>query len=277
MVEWDPAVEHAARSRLGAAEADAFLARLEVLSPDILEPLGLVYGTVTDTGQLAAQLVLDTLAAAAARPEPLRRLDRRREIDPAWFQRAGMIGYVCYADRFAGSLAGIQGAPGLPGRAGRHLPAPDAAAAAPRGGERRRLRGGRLRRRRPARRHHGRPAGPGRRPARARHRAVRQRGPQPHRPGARVGPQGPGRRARLPRDVPDLPGPHRTRPVRAHPARGVPRPRAGQLHPRPRAGLGVDQLPRLPVGPELGQPRHLPGHAGRHAGPGQPRHRRAAA
>ena len=108
MVEWDPAVEHAVRSRLGAAEADAFLARLEVLSPDILEPLGLVYGTVTDTGQLAAQLVLDTLAAAAARPEPLRRLDRRREINPAWFQRAGMIGYVCYADRFAGSLAGIR-------------------------------------------------------------------------------------------------------------------------------------------------------------------------
>ena len=35
MVEWDPAVEHAARSRLGAAEADAFLARLEVLSPAI--------------------------------------------------------------------------------------------------------------------------------------------------------------------------------------------------------------------------------------------------
>ena len=108
MVEWDPAVQHAVRARLGAAEADAFLARLEVLSPDILEPLGLVYGTVTDTGQLAAQLVRDTLAAAAARPEPLRRLDRRREINPAWFQRAGMIGYVCYADRFAGSLAGTR-------------------------------------------------------------------------------------------------------------------------------------------------------------------------
>jgi amylosucrase len=38
----------------------------------------------------------------------LRRLDRRREIDPAWFQRSRMIGYVCYADRFAGSLAGVR-------------------------------------------------------------------------------------------------------------------------------------------------------------------------
>jgi amylosucrase len=107
VVEWDPAVARAVRSRLDAAEADAFLARLEVLSPDILEPLGLVYGGVTNTGQLAARLVLAALEAAAARPEPLRRLDRRREIDPAWFQRADMIGYVCYADRFAGSLAGI--------------------------------------------------------------------------------------------------------------------------------------------------------------------------
>ena len=107
MVEWDPAVARAVRSRLDAAEADAFLARLAVLAPDILEPLGLVYGGVTDPGQLATRLVLAVLEAAAARPEPLRRLDRRREIDPAWFQRADMIGYVCYADRFAGSLARI--------------------------------------------------------------------------------------------------------------------------------------------------------------------------
>jgi amylosucrase len=37
----------------------------------------------------------------------LTRLDRRREIDPAWFQRSRMIGYVCYTDRFAGTLAGV--------------------------------------------------------------------------------------------------------------------------------------------------------------------------
>ena len=52
------------------------------------------------------ELVLDALDAAAARPAALRMLDRRREIDPAWFQRSRMIGYVCYADRFAGSLPG---------------------------------------------------------------------------------------------------------------------------------------------------------------------------
>ena len=103
------AIEAEARRRLGADEADAFLARLEQLTFDILEPLEHVYGGRTDCGQLAADLVGDALEAAAARPPALRRLDRRREIDPAWFQRSRMIGYVCYADRFAGSLPGVGG------------------------------------------------------------------------------------------------------------------------------------------------------------------------
>jgi amylosucrase len=106
--ELGPAVEWEARSRLGATEADAFLTRLEQLSFDILEPLSQVYGGVTDAGAFATGLVLDALTAAAARPAVLQRLDRRREIDPAWFQRSRMIGYVCYADRFAGSLPGVR-------------------------------------------------------------------------------------------------------------------------------------------------------------------------
>jgi amylosucrase len=103
-----PAVEDEAHARLGPAEADAFLARLETLSFDITGPLSVLYGDVTDSGELATRLVLDALHAAAARPPDLRRLDRRREIDPAWFQRSRMIGYVCYADRFAGSLRGVR-------------------------------------------------------------------------------------------------------------------------------------------------------------------------
>jgi amylosucrase len=106
--ELGPAVEREARSRLGLEEADAFLGRLEQLSFDILGPLSQVYGDVTDVGPFATALVLDALRAVAGRPVPLRRLDRRREIDPAWFQRSRMIGYVCYADRFAGSLQGVR-------------------------------------------------------------------------------------------------------------------------------------------------------------------------
>jgi amylosucrase len=102
------AVEREARARLGITEADAFLARLEQLSFDVLGPLRQVYGEVTDVGAFATALVLDALRACADRPAALRRLDRRREIDPAWFQRSRMTGYVCYADRFAGSLQGVR-------------------------------------------------------------------------------------------------------------------------------------------------------------------------
>ena len=108
MPELRPAVEREAMARLDFAEADAFLTRLDQLSFDILEPLGQVYAAVTDPGKFATELVLDALEAAAQRPVPLRLLDRRREIDPAWFQRSRMVGYVCYADRFAGSLAGVR-------------------------------------------------------------------------------------------------------------------------------------------------------------------------
>jgi amylosucrase len=104
--ELRPAVEREARARLGPVEADAFLTRLEQLVFDIEEPLAQVYGAGAD--QLAIELIRDALAKAAERPQAQRLLDRRREIDPAWFQRSRMIGYVCYADRFAGSLAGVR-------------------------------------------------------------------------------------------------------------------------------------------------------------------------
>ncbi len=106
MPELRPAVEREARDRLGATEADAFLTRLDQLTEDILEPVGQVYGT--DADKFATELVRDALDATANRPAGLRLLDRRREIDPAWFQRSRMIGYVCYADRFAGSLQGVR-------------------------------------------------------------------------------------------------------------------------------------------------------------------------
>ncbi len=108
MFRLDHEAENAVRQRLGVLDADAFLARLEQLSFDIAGPLGQLYGSVTDTTRLVTDLVMDALEAAAARPALLRLLDRRREIDPGWFQRSRMIGYVCYADRFAGSLRGVR-------------------------------------------------------------------------------------------------------------------------------------------------------------------------
>jgi amylosucrase len=94
----------AAERRLGRPEAAAFLARLETHLLDIYEPLDAVYGAAHDTGAVVERLVRTALDAASERPADLRELDRRREIDRHWYQRARMVGYVCYTDRFCGTL-----------------------------------------------------------------------------------------------------------------------------------------------------------------------------
>jgi amylosucrase len=99
-----PSLEDDAAAQLGAEEADAFLTRVEVSLFDVYEPLAELYGADAADGLLERGVRI-ALAAAGARPDELRRLDRRREIDPGWFQRARMQGYVCYVDRFCGTLA----------------------------------------------------------------------------------------------------------------------------------------------------------------------------
>lgn len=96
-----------ATARLDPGEADAFVARAERHAPDAFVALSRLYGDRHDVNGLLAELVERVLAAAADRPAPLRRLDRRREVDPEWFLRERMVGYVCYADRFAGDLPGV--------------------------------------------------------------------------------------------------------------------------------------------------------------------------
>ena len=85
-----------------------------------------------------------------------------------------------------------------------------------------------------------------------------------------------GRRADA-RLLPDVPGPHRARRLRAHAARGVPGHRAGQLHvgagARP---LGVDDVQRVPVGPRLHEPRGVRRDGRGDARPRGRRRRRAA-
>jgi amylosucrase len=99
-----PALSADAELRLGRAEAVAFLARLETCLLDVYEPLSAVYGAGHDTDALVDRLVRVALLAAQVRPADLRELDRRREIDRDWYQRTRMVGYVCYADRFCGTL-----------------------------------------------------------------------------------------------------------------------------------------------------------------------------
>jgi len=105
-----PGLAEAAGHQLGAAEAVGFLARLELWFGDVHGPLAALYGGAEqdsgpDADALVDGLVRLALAAAAERPAELREIDRRREVDRAWYQSPSMIGYVTYVDRFAGSLS----------------------------------------------------------------------------------------------------------------------------------------------------------------------------
>jgi len=103
-----PALRPRATEALGRLDGEAFLARLEVGFLDLHEALVVLYAPRTDPDRLLAALVERCLAAATDRREELRLLDRRREVDPGWFQRARHCGYVAYVDRFAGTLAGVR-------------------------------------------------------------------------------------------------------------------------------------------------------------------------
>src|SRR6478609_4802518 len=82
-------------------EPDAFAQRLERWGPDLAAGLAIY-------PEPPVQRVLDIMVRAhSRRRESLRELDGRRLLRPDWFAGQDQIGYVCYVDRFAGSLAGI--------------------------------------------------------------------------------------------------------------------------------------------------------------------------
>jgi amylosucrase len=102
-----PELSTEAQRRLGQPDAVAFLARLDLYLFDVYEPLDALYGKGHDVDALVERLVRLALHAVAERPADLREVDRRREVDQHWYQRARMVGYVCYVDRFSGTLAAL--------------------------------------------------------------------------------------------------------------------------------------------------------------------------
>ena len=102
-------VEADARARLAPRDAWAFLTRAEYHLPEAYEALNRLYGAEHDMEEMCSLLLRVMLDAASTRSEELRLLDHRREIAPDWFQRENMVGYVCYVDRFSGTLAGLEG------------------------------------------------------------------------------------------------------------------------------------------------------------------------
>ena len=82
-----------------------FALRLDRWWTDLIEPLTLLYGDRAP--DLADTLIVAAATAFRDRSEELHELDERRLLEPDWFQQPSVIGYAAYADRFAGSLAGV--------------------------------------------------------------------------------------------------------------------------------------------------------------------------
>jgi len=96
----------AAEAQLGP-DSELVVERLRRSWPEAEAALRRVYGAAVD--DVADRLGTTLLELVEDRSAELRRLDGRREAVPDWFQQPGMVGYVCYADRFAGDLRGVAG------------------------------------------------------------------------------------------------------------------------------------------------------------------------
>ncbi len=73
--------------------------------PTIARGVGELYPEGGDA--LAAELLAMVTGSVATRPHHLFARDLAREANPGWFQGPEQIGYVCYTDLFAGTLAGV--------------------------------------------------------------------------------------------------------------------------------------------------------------------------
>ena len=99
-------IANAAVARFGL-DSELVVERLRRWWPEAEAALRRVYGAAVD--DVADGLGTTLLQLVADRSSELRRLDSRREAVPDWFQRPRMVGYVCYADRFAGDLRSVAG------------------------------------------------------------------------------------------------------------------------------------------------------------------------
>ena len=74
---------------------------------DLFGMLERLYGARPDYPRFCKALVAALEKSWASRPDDLKWLDLKRDLEPDWFQRPGMAGYVFYIDRFNGDLKGV--------------------------------------------------------------------------------------------------------------------------------------------------------------------------
>ena len=92
----------------GATEDRLFELRLARSADDLWGMLEKLYGRRRDYPAVRRDLEAVLREAWAERSVELKWLDLERDLNPDWFQRPGMAGYVFYADRFAGDLKGVR-------------------------------------------------------------------------------------------------------------------------------------------------------------------------
>ena len=91
---------------LDAAAQQSLDLRWELYSPQIAVSLARLF---PDRATEVTARLREILERGIAQRSPeLRRLDEARLLRPDWLQQPGMVGYVCYADRFAGNLRGVK-------------------------------------------------------------------------------------------------------------------------------------------------------------------------
>ncbi len=84
-----------------------FQLRVDRWWPDLVAGLEALY-TPEQVSVLDERMLLLAARAVRDRDPELSRLDEARVLDPTWFQSPRMVGYACYADRFAGNLDGVR-------------------------------------------------------------------------------------------------------------------------------------------------------------------------
>ena len=93
-------------AKLTAAD-DLFDLRLARSAADLWPMLDELYGDRSIYPDFREHLLTALRQGWKARPADLKRLDLQRDLEPDWFQRPDMAGYVFYIDRFAGTLTGV--------------------------------------------------------------------------------------------------------------------------------------------------------------------------
>ena len=88
-------------------DEDLFDLRLQRSAPDLWPMLDALYGHLPTYAAFRADLLAALEQGWTDRPAALKRLDLQRDLEPDWFCRPTMAGYVFYIDRFAGNLRNL--------------------------------------------------------------------------------------------------------------------------------------------------------------------------